>query len=134
MFENAGIKSKEEAKQRLDAGETFWVKRWEDMHEIKRDDSYITKGKSPYRIHIDALSEFWEFPTEWLVKVDWFKRIPDQGVMCWVRDFESEKPILAIVIGYVADNFYKFETQDDSFRFAIPATPEDTANLYLVQG
>jgi len=56
MMINAGIKSKEELKERLENGEEFWIGHGNARYD--RDRIYC--GESPYRFNDTALKSYWD--------------------------------------------------------------------------
>lgn len=83
----------------------------------------------------DDCSENWYFsePTDWkkYVKKEWWKNIPDHGVLCWVSYGDGEKE-LKIVIEHTQYHNYPFRVLDGGiYDTAIPLTDEEVKKYIL---
>lgn len=121
---NAGIKSKEEAAQRILNGEQFWF----DGNEIFFD----TKNIEPFRYGYSPLKVYWDRFADWQIEARWEDNI-SEGVWCWVWDDPCERKRLRIVIRYNESRTLPYETDFVYFMHAIPATEEEVMKYVLKQ-
>ena len=127
-YVNAGIKSKKEARERLDAGEVFYHSPG-DEGRIFVD--YSQEG-SPYKYHdrhgISTLFGVWDCYGDWLKKGEWWDSIPEHGVPCWVSDHHPEpdsQSDMANILQHCARETHSFKGKDILYRYATPLTDEE---------
>ena len=127
-YVNAGIKSKKEARERLDAGEVFYHSPG-DEGRIFVD--YNQEG-SPYRFDAGdrnyALHGLWDYCGEWLKKAEWWDSIPEHGMLCWVSEVQPEPgPLndMANILQHCARETYKFQGKAFTCKYATPLTDEE---------
>jgi hypothetical protein len=81
------------------------------------------------------LSWGFDFPEIWTIgfvqtkpEPKWYYNIPEQGILCWVKDEEEGLAKLTIIIAYGTDSTFKFEGLEDYWEYATPVTLEEIAN------
>jgi len=67
---NAGIKSREELKERLENGEEFWI----SGLRVHYSEDEIYKGCSPYKVGINGLLSYWDSFSSMEIKKDPIER------------------------------------------------------------
>lgn len=129
MKKNAGIKSKEELRQRLESGETGLS--IYDL-ELFYDESKIFKGESPYLLikrHNDekiALKAYWEEFAEVTKQVSWKDEVsPETPVLCWVSDETKESGRAALVIAIEAFHTPYLTDHCTYWKYATPIKPSE---------
>jgi len=119
---NAQIKTIQEARARLEAGETFWL----NGSCISYDEEYIYNGLSPYRCKNSALKDYWYYYAEWKVKVEWYDNIT-KPVFCWVSNSSpSDRDIAVWICEKVPDSPISFKAVSGQvYNYATPVQVSD---------
>lgn len=58
-------------------------------------------------------------------KPHWHDNIPEQGILCWVKDSPLEKARLGLVFDYNPNRLDPYSTAFSAFKFATPLTLEE---------
>lgn len=115
LLEGREFTFRKEYKNHNRYGQVFFFKegfRWEDR------DNY-TKGTMD-EIDFNSFDKIEEY-----IKPQWYRNIPKQGILCWVKDFPSEEPKLMLVLSYRYDKQYSYITECTAYIHATPATSEE---------
>lgn len=136
VYKNAGIKSREEAKSRLEAGEVFHFNHGTPplllTSRIFYDSDFIWKGMCPYRCENSPLKGFWDNFEDWHVENTWFYEIR-KPVPCWVGNGNNRevRNKIDMIETYNDASPFPFHSVDNdrgdynSYQWAIPIRPED---------
>lgn len=127
---NAEIKSIEEARKRLEAGEEFFL----TSHRIHFDFSFALKGESPYRFEDSPLLGCWENFADWEIKPDWRDNI-GKGKLCWVSNNmkvpDSTCP-LHVILSYDRSSEYPYiAVSYVNWKYATPLTEKVAMGLVV---
>lgn len=130
MLKNAGIKSREEAVSRLEAGEIFYY----DGEVITYDEAKIYAGLSPFRYGSAMLYGVWCNYESWKMEVKWESTVSrDNPVLCWCWGNRGKNKVLALVVRYDADDIslaYRTDTAN-WYENAVPATRSEIEGYYV---
>lgn len=122
---NAGIKSKEEAVERLRNGEVFYY----GGGKIHYMEFCIYDGDSPYRFGESPLRIYWNHFSYWEKAINWEDDVRNgKRVLCYVWSNEGQKGGIARIIKKVRDkpNLAKYlDTREVSWNCAAPVPIED---------
>ena len=126
---NAGIKSRQDAIERLIKGEIFYCGEsyWKIYYDINR----INEGKSPFRCKDDPLQYALHSYLDWKVEeeVKWYEDIPEKGVLCWVGCRADNR--VTLIKRFVESDGYQFKSETGNYYNAIPLTREEVLSLCL---
>jgi hypothetical protein len=86
-------------------------------------------------LNIDMSWRF-DYPEDWSIgfiqskpEPKWYDNIPEQGILCWVKEEEEDEAKLTTIIEYHRyESKYTFESLDDYWKHATPVTLEEIAN------
>ena len=119
-MKNAGIKSREEAKQRLDNGEVFYCYGKKIYFDVER----VWDGESPYMFGKQEIQDIWNQTENWKVETDWRDEAsPENPVLCWVWDeISSKRP--ALVTEYIENELYPYRSLSN-WKYAEPVKTSD---------
>lgn len=137
MRKNAGIKSKEELRSRIESGETLYI---DDHVLLCYEIGPVFLGGSPYRARIPgcrntiAISGIWERFADVEVEVAWQADI-GEGKLCWVWDDHEGCKRPRIVVKYSRGEVSYEDSYQDSdglvWKHAILATRENLDKLLV---
>ena len=95
----------------------------------------LTRLTSFGEVLYENYSWFFNNPQDWSIaftqtKPDpkWYDNIPEQGILCWVKDEEEDEAKLTTIIAYWPDSTFKFECLETNWMQATPATLDEIAN------
>ena len=81
----------------------------------------------------------WSFnsPKDWSIafpqtklEPKWYDNIPEQGILCWVKDEEEDEAKLTTIIEYHRhESKYNFKSPEDYWEHATPVTLDEIANF-----
>ena len=127
-YVNAGIKSEQEALERLINGEVFY-----SGCKIHFDHSKVSEGESPFRFGGIQLKDAITVCTKWLVKIEpnWYEDIPEQGVLCWCWNIEGDR-FLSVIGHYYGNGLIDFEDDNGyKWKYAMPVGKGELENTFL---
>jgi len=78
----------------------------------------------------EPLNDQWAYIEGYKIKEEWYKNIPECGVLCWVWD-KNRSNRVSIVDSYISSNEYHFYSGTAFWKNAVPLTKEEALGMVL---
>ena len=75
----------------------------------------------------------WDIDLVYRIKPkEWHKKIPENGVLCWVKEGKNKRWFADVIIKYCPDDVYPYTSTWSSYKYAKPMT-KDEAMKFIVE-
>ncbi len=106
--------------------EGSYIQHSETKNVLRLQDGNLVKVLTD-DVVIQCLNMFFN-PQLWHVyKAHWYDYLPEQRILCWVRDYVQSDPVTSIITVY--DNGFFTSLDGEQWRFAQPMSPEEINSM-----